>query len=135
MYLMVHSLFYKVIMEKHQRGSSLLETIVALALLGIIGAAFLSGLASTSSARAEATTRSTAKIMAENLMEQIKKSDFAVDYSDIVSVPEEFSGYSPVITVVPAKNGSIQKITVSISHAGKVIYSLQTYKTDRLGDA
>jgi prepilin-type N-terminal cleavage/methylation domain-containing protein len=121
-------------MRKHQRGSTLLETVVALALLGIISAAFLSGLATTSTARADAAERSTAKIFAENLMEQIKKSDFAADYSAIVTVPDEFAGYTPLITAVPGKNGSIQKITISVSRAGQVIYSLETYKTDRLGD-
>ncbi len=121
-------------MRKHQKGSTLLETIVALALLGIISVAFLGGLATTSTARADATERSTAKILAENLMEQIKKTDFAADYSAVVTISDEFAGYTPVITAVPGKNGSIQKITVTVSHAGQEIYSLETYKTDRLGD-
>ena len=122
-------------MKKHQKGSSLLEIIVALALLGIISVAFLSGLATTSTARADASARSSAKILAENLMEQIKKSDFAVSYSSNVTIPDEFAGLTPAISVVPGKNGSIQKITISVSFAGEVIYSLETYKTDRLGDA
>jgi type II secretory pathway pseudopilin PulG len=47
---------------KHEKGISLLETVVALAILSIISLAFLSGLASTSSARAIAEERVAAKL-------------------------------------------------------------------------
>jgi type II secretory pathway pseudopilin PulG len=110
---------------------ALLETIVALALLGIISVSFLSGLATTSTARANASERSTAKILAENLMEQVKKQDFASSYSSNISISGDLTGFSHQIVVLPEKNGYMQKITITVSRGSKDIYSLQTYKTDR----
>src|SRR3972149_3613966 len=118
-------------MKKREKGMMLLETIVALALLGIIGVAFLSALATTSSARATSSERSAAKILAENLMEQIKNLEFAASYTADVTIPAEYTGFSPEITVQSMENGGIQKITVAVSRSGRGIYAVETYKTDR----
>ena len=121
-------------MRNCQRGSSLLETIIALALLGIIAVSFLSGLATTSTSRASAAERSSAKILAENIMEQVKKQDYAPSYSSNITIPETFVGYTPVIDVttdLTERNGSIQKISITISHIGQKVYKLESYKTDR----
>lgn len=117
-------------MNKREKGASLLETIVALALMGSISVAFLSGLANTSMARAEANERATAKILAESLIEQIKKETFALSY-DNVTIPDEFEGYTPVITAESQRNGNIQKIKVSISRAGQEVLTLESYKVNR----
>lgn len=116
--------------NKREKGSTLLETIVSLALLGIISVAFLSGLATTSTARANANERASAKILAESLMDQIKKEAFALSY-DNVTIPEGYEGYTPVIVVDSQRNGNIQKITVSVSRAGKEVLTLDSYKVNR----
>ena len=58
---------------KGEKGISLLETVVALALLGIIGVAFLGALATTSNSRLIADEHVSARILAESQMEDIKK--------------------------------------------------------------
>ena len=115
--------------NKREKGTSLLETIVSLALMGIISVAFLSGLATTSTARAEANERATAKILAESLMDQIKKESFAVSYN--MTIPDEYEGYTPVITVESQRNGNIQKIMVSVSRANQEVLTLESYKVNR----
>jgi Tfp pilus assembly protein PilV len=116
-------------MKKREKGSSLLETIVALALLSIISVSFLSALATTSTARATASERATSKILAESLMEEIKKEPYAATYPG-VTVPNEYPGYAANITIQSELNG-IQNITIAISHVDREVFRLESYKLDR----
>ena len=56
--------------KKREEGISLLETIVALGLLGIIAVGLLSGLATTSTARVTADEHVSAKILAESAIDR-----------------------------------------------------------------
>jgi len=117
---------------KNQKGISLLETVVAVAIMGIITVAFLSALATTSSARATNDERTAAKILAEDIIENIKSEDFAAEYDqyDLVN-PPEFLGYSTNVTAAVERNGNIQKITVAVFHKGHEVLTLESYKVDR----
>ena len=115
---------------KSERGTSLIETVVALALLGIIGVAFLSALATTSNTRLIADEHASARILAESQMEDIKKQTYAFSY-DPAPLPPVYPGYSAVIDVNNLRNGNIQKITVTIKHRGRDIETLESYKVNR----
>ncbi len=115
---------------KSENGSSLLETVVALALLGIIGVAFLNGLATSSSSRLIADEHASARILAESQMEDIKKQTYALAY-DPVPIPAVYPGYSAAIVTDSMRNGNIQKITVTIRHHSKDITTLEIYKVNR----
>ena len=108
----------------------MLETVVALALLGIIGVAFLNGLATSSSSRVIADEHASARILAESQMEDIKKQTYALAY-DPVPIPAEYPGYSAAIVTDSMRNGNIQKITVTIMHHSKDITTLECYKVNR----
>ena len=58
-----------------EKGTSLLETVVSLALMGILAAAFLSALATASSSRLNADEYASGRILAESQMENVKKQD------------------------------------------------------------
>jgi prepilin-type N-terminal cleavage/methylation domain-containing protein len=114
---------------KGEKGITLLETLVALAILSIISVAFLSALATTSTARATNDERTSAKILAESIIENIKTDDFSHEYEPYV--PPEFPGYTASVITVTERNGSIQKITVVISHQDHEVLTLEGYKVDR----
>ena len=115
---------------KSERGASLIETLVALVLLGIIGAAFLNALAMTSNARSLADERASARIIAESQTENITKQDYNFSY-DTIPIPDEYGGYSADVVVDPIRNGNIQKITVTISHHNRDVTTLESYKVKR----
>jgi hypothetical protein len=113
-----------------ERGSTLVEAVVALALMGIIGVCFLSAVATSSSSRLIADECTSGRILAESQMEEVRKSSYAFTY-DPAPIPDEYAGYSALIEVDPFRNGSIQKITVTISHNDKEVASLESYKVNR----
>jgi len=115
---------------RNERGVSLIETVIALALLGIIGVAFLSALATSSDARSIADEHASARILAESQMEEIKKQTYAFSY-DPISIPVEYPGYSATIDVDNLRNGNIQKITITIRHHDRDIETLESYKGNR----
>jgi len=114
---------------KGEKGISLLETVIAVAIMGIIAVAFLSALATTSSARAMNDERTAAKILAEGIIENIKGEDYSPTY-DVV-VPPEFPGYTVNVSTAVERNGNIEKITVSVYHKGHQVLTLESYKVDR----
>lgn len=114
---------------RREKGSSILEVLVALTLLGIISVLFLSSVTNSTSARVTADTRVSAKILAESLIDDIKKQSFDPSYT--VTVPPEFVGYSANLTVTSLANGNIQKLTVVIKHLDTDVLTLESYKVDR----
>ena len=115
---------------KGETGTSLLETIVALALLGIIAVVFLGTLATTSSARSIADEHASSRILAESQMENLKKQEYSSSY-DPVAISGDYPGYTASVDVQTLRNGSIQKITVTIRHHNRDIESLESYKVSR----
>jgi len=113
-----------------ERGSSLIETLVSLALLGVISATFLGALGTAPQARSVADEQATARILAESQMENAKKQVFFLSYNT-TAIPTEYTGYAALIDVDSLRNGSIQKITVTVSHNDREITSLESYKTSR----
>jgi prepilin-type N-terminal cleavage/methylation domain-containing protein len=114
---------------KCEKGSTLLEVLVALALLGIISVLFLSGVANSSTARVAADERVSAKILAESLIDNIKKQGYESSYN--IAIPSEFAGYSADLTVESMANGNIQKLTVVIEHRDREVLTLENYKVNR----
>jgi type II secretory pathway pseudopilin PulG len=118
---------------KGEKGISLVETIVAVCILAIIGVAFLSALATTSSARATNDEQTSAKILAQAIIEYIKTEDYAPSYTIPQSLFDDFPGYyvdNPVIAS-NEKNGNIQRITISVTHHNHQVLTLEGYKVDR----
>jgi prepilin-type N-terminal cleavage/methylation domain-containing protein len=114
---------------KCEKGNSLIEVIVALALLGIVSVMFLGGVINSSNARVAADARVSSKILAEGIIDSVKKMDYDTSYN--ITIPEEFSTYSANLTVTSMSNGNIQKLTVVISHLAQNVLTLEDYKVNR----
>jgi len=116
------------------RGIGLIEVLIAMALLGIIAITFLSALSTASVALAIADRRATAESLARSEMEDVKNQDYEFDNPQSYEHPDAESidhpGYFISVSAEPLHNpdDGIQKITVTVSRDGKVVFTLEGYK-------
>jgi len=136
---------------KEERGFTLIEVVLALALLGIVAVAFLGGLGAGSRAISVADERATAESLARTQMEYVRQQEY-IDYSQdpydpylVIGPPD--GSYIISFSAVPinAETGEaydetggvfdqddgIQRMTVTIFHNGKQVFILEGYRTYR----
>jgi prepilin-type N-terminal cleavage/methylation domain-containing protein len=119
---------------KTEKGFSLIEVLIAVGLVGLMAAAFLMAIATASKAVLLADERTTAESLAKSQIESIKEQEYddaglylPIDTSGI----EEYENYEIVypIDFMPLEDG-LQKITVTIMHQDKVVFTLEGYKVE-----
>ena len=120
-----------------ESGMTLVETLVALAILGAVSVSFLNGMTSSSESTFIADEQTTAENLARNQMEKVKTADYIYGATEYPPAPmpdgKDYINYSAVITAEPLNNpdDGIQKITVSIKHFDKTTFRLESYKGQR----
>lgn len=108
-----------------ERGASLVEALVAVAILGIAIVAALTALSTGSLAVATVDQEATAQSLARWQLEEIKAAPYSAVYSAITQPDYTISvGVDPMAA-------NIQKITVTISRASKVLQVAEGYKVNR----
>ncbi len=117
-------------------GATLIEALVALSILGAVAAAFLSGLATISTATIIADEQATAESLIRSQMESVKNYAYQYDTSEYsvdpaLTTPEGWAMPPPVVELVHDTDDGIQKITVTVERNGKVVFVLEGYKVDR----
>jgi prepilin-type N-terminal cleavage/methylation domain-containing protein len=137
------------------RGVTLIEVLVALALFAIIGIAFAGGLGTASRAVLTADIRTNAESLARTEIEYVKTQAYSAGnwsyvvthlgstctleecpswYDSAHSLSEEHALYTVEVEAVPLDDESedpIQKITVTVSHEGRYVITLEGYKVNR----
>jgi len=134
-----------------QEGQGLIEVLIAVAILGIVAVAFLSALATASSALIVADERTIAESLARSELEYIKNSAYdntnnPPQYSPdpAIDIPDGYNINIEAVRLDPEDDGTedddgIQKITVEVyrqdgptpSPEDKLILSTADYKVNR----
>lgn len=120
------------IFDGNERGVTLAETLVALAIFGIVAVVFLSGLTISSKAVMVNQERVAAESLAKSQMEYVRAQDYAASYSEI-AIPADLAaqGYGVGIGVEDVHVDELQKITVTIDRGGDILFTLVGYKVNR----
>ncbi len=118
-----------------EQGFSLIEMLVALAILGLVGVAF--ALALQAALRAEDITgeRVTSENLARAQLEEIRNQGFLSSYTSSVPVPQ---GYAIAIDTQPfctpepcTPDGNLQMNTVTVSRGGRTLVRIEDLKAGR----
>jgi prepilin-type N-terminal cleavage/methylation domain-containing protein len=113
-----------------ERGVTLIETIIAIALLGIIGAVLMGGMTGIYRAVPTADEQEIGKQLARSQIETVMKKPYSLSYAP-APIPAMFPDYTAGIDVTPYRLGNLQKIVVTIFHHGDPTASLEIIKANR----
>lgn len=126
-----------------QKGFSLVEVIVAVAILAVIGVAFLSALTTGYLALVLADEDTVAESLTRTEFENIRNADYPIVLPDSeAGIVGNYPAHKVVLGGLyavdievealgePGQESPIQLITVHISHQGEVVLTTQTYKVD-----
>jgi type II secretory pathway pseudopilin PulG len=120
-----------------ESGDTLINTLIAIAIISIVTVTFLGGLATSSKAAFTSDKQTTAGSLARTQMEMTKNAVYvyeAVSYTP-APIPDsaDYTNYSASITAQPLHNpdDGIQKITVTVSRNSGEVLTITGYKVDR----
>jgi type II secretory pathway pseudopilin PulG len=115
-----------------ERGVGLVETLVAVAILGMTLTVLLSAVSTGSLAVSRADERAVAENLARSQLEYTKSQAYVAPPAVYATVTPPV-GYSLTVdaTSIPDTDDAIEKITVSVSRDGRTLLSLEDYKVDR----
>jgi len=123
-------------LARQEKGVTLLETVIALVILGVIPVSFLHVLTSTSKSVFLTDKRATAESLAQSQMEWVKNAEYSysANYS-AAPIPDDrdYLLYSASVLAQPLNtpDDGIQKITITIQRDGESLFRLEGYKVDR----
>jgi len=119
---------------KSEKGYSLLEVLIAVALLGLIVVAVSMGLSMAAKSNFISNEITTAESLARSQIEYVQQ----LAYEDVTHPSYESSlisdipdGYSITTPVVIYKDSGIQTINVQVKHGDKIVLALVDYKVQR----
>jgi prepilin-type N-terminal cleavage/methylation domain-containing protein len=116
---------------KRQRGFTLIEVLIALAIIGIIVVGIMGSLIGSTKAAVKSDQMDTARALALSQLEYVKRQPYSlIGYSPDSSIMSQHPGYSASIGIEPAeeRDANIQKITASITY--RDIYTGNMVTTD-----
>lgn len=120
---------------RSQHGFTMVEALVALAVLGLVAAALLGGLASMSQVGQQAELRTMALSVARHQLERAKAIEFDPSpsaYLSAIPATVTYAGraYDAPVYATPGPAG-LQRLVVPVSFGGELILTLEEIKVDR----
>jgi type II secretory pathway pseudopilin PulG len=119
-----------------EKGITMLETVIGLAIIGLVMVAFLSGLATASKGTILSQEQTTAESLVRSEIEYVRSCTY--DYYALtypvdsgLTIPPTWVVPPPTVEPVHASDDGLQKVTVSAEHNGETILSIVIYKADR----
>ncbi len=122
----------KILFNRDERGITLVESIVAIAILGGGVLTLVLTMSGGALAVRENDQQAIAQGLARTQLEYVKNYPYAPGATTYpaVSVPDGY-GIAVGVATVPGANNNIQKITANITRDGAVIMTVQDYKVNR----
>ncbi|MFC1908928.1 hypothetical protein ACFLXD_03580 [Chloroflexota bacterium] len=117
---------------RDEKGLGLVESVVAVGLVGVIVVAFVTTLATGAIAVREMEQAATVQRLAQTQVEIIKGSPYDIAGSSYPAVAEP-EGYTISVNVDATlyADTDIQKITVTISRDSEDVFTVEDYKVNR----
>ncbi len=126
---------------KSQSGYSLIEILISLVILGLVSVSFVMGLNGSLLAFSKADELQTARTIAEKQMEYVLNLPYDNTSYTPLDMSTDYPGYTinnptanDLITptdMVPSTTLHFQKITLTVYHNGKQVFTLDDYKVQR----
>jgi type II secretory pathway pseudopilin PulG len=115
-----------------QTGVGLVETLIAVAILGVTLVMLLAAISTGSRGVAITEERVTAENLARSQLEYAKSEPYLTPPASYATVTPP-AGYtvSAGATSIPEGDSSIQKITVTVTRDGVTLLTVEDYKVDR----
>lgn len=119
-----------------EKGISLIEVLVAIAVLGLVGITFLGSMVTSTNATVITREQAVAENLVRNEAEYIKDcvyqygaSEYPVDPT--LTIPEGWTVPPPSAVPVHEIDNGMQEVTVSAQYQGNTVLSIIVYKVAR----
>lgn len=118
---------------RSEKGTTLIELVVAVALLGILSASFLGSTSTASKATRVSEHKVTAESLARSEIEYIKVAPYAAEYlvNPDLDIPDGWTISEPAVEYPHGVDDGIQEVTITVMNGGEEILSVCIYKVDR----
>jgi len=115
-----------------QRGLGLVESLAAVAILGVVTVAFVVALSAGSIAVRESSQEVVTQRLARTQLEYVKGYPYDPEATTYpaVDAPEGYT-VSVEVASIPDTDTDIQKITVTVSREGEDVLTVEDYKVNR----
>ncbi len=135
-YLRLPSKLLKSCPLKDERGTSLIEVLIGIVILGLVGVTYLGGVGTSTQATIITKEHSIAESLVRSEAEYVKRyayqygtSEYPVDPT--LAIPEGWTVSLPSVEPLHGSEDGIQKVTVSAQHQGETVLSIVIYKVAR----